>query len=804
MVYTIWLDKISIKDIPITGGKNASLGEMINNLTSRGINIPFGYAITTDAFNEFINYNNLDNFIKQKMAFLESNNNLENLRRIGLQIRTKISNGTFPKDIEDEIINMYEKLSKKYLDKSGQPQEYTDVAVRSSGTCEDLPTASFAGQQETFLNIRGNTQLLVSIKDCFASLYNDRAISYRSSMEYDGKVSLSVCIQKMVRSDLASSGVAFSIDTESGFKNVVVINASLGLGELVVSGSIKPDEYIVHKYNNNASCPIIDKKLGNKTHKMVYGDYSQKTLTIPTNNNELTNFCLSNDNIVKLAKWTTEIEDHYSFINKKWTPMDIEWAIDGLSNELFIVQARPETVASKRKINTVTEYSINNSNNNIILSGIAVGDKISSGCVKILTSLDTRLCNVEFKKGDILVADMTDPDWEPLMKISSGIITNKGGRACHASIVARELGIPAIVGTENATTQLKNNMTVTISCAEGETGKIYNGKIDYTEHKINLDTLPKINTKVMLNVASPEKCFHYSQYPNKGVGLAREEFIINNFIKAHPLALINHLKLEDNELKNNITSLITGYKSGEEYFIEKLSYGIGRIATAFYPNNVIVRFSDFKSNEYYNLLGGYLYEPNEENPMIGWRGASRYYSKKYEYAFGLECKAIKKVREIMGLNNVIVMIPFCRTIYEMRQVSNVMKKYGLVRGENGLKVYLMCEIPSNVILADDFCKYVDGFSIGSNDLTQLTLGLDRDSSLIAHIFDERNIAVKTLIEVAIKTCKKNNVKIGICGDAPSSFPDFTKFLVENNIDSISITPDALIKTIEAINKVENT
>ena len=795
--FILELSQVGINDIETVGGKNASLGEMIQNLTSLGINIPNGFVVTVAAYREFLEYNNLESTIKHIINSID-HENIEYLRRGGQQVRLLLQNGRFPKEMSEMIINAYQKLSSDYN------QEYTDVAVRSSATAEDLPDASFAGQQETFLNVRGPATLMDAVRNCIASLFTDRAISYRQGFGYDHfTVGLSICVQKMVRCDLGSSGVAFSLDTESGFKDVVVINGSFGLGEMVVQGSISPDEFIVFKPTlQNGYNSIIEKKLGVKDKMMVYGDKAdERVKIIPTETSFQNRFCLSDATVIQLSDWIVKIEDYYTKIKNRWTPMDVEWAFDGLSKELFIVQARPETIHSQTEHNKITEYSIshNSKEQKIVLKGIAVGDKIGSGKVNILYSLDKRVIEGhEFKDGDVLVTDMTDPDWEPIMKKASAIVTNKGGRTCHAAIVARELGVPAIVGCGNATKVLQEGDEVTVSCAEGETGLIYEGIIDYVTTEYDLDNLPKIKTAIMLNVASPSMCFKFSHLPNKGVGLAREEFIINNYIQIHPLALLHHKELDDLLLTKEIEKRIFGYENEEDFFIKKLSYGIAKIGAAFYPNPVIVRFSDFKTNEYYNLLGGNHFEPHEENPMIGWRGASRYYSPEYKAAFGLECKAIKIVREEMGLDNVVVMIPFCRTVEELIKVKEVMKEFGLERGKNNLELYLMAKVPSNIILADEFAKHIDGFSIGSNDLTQLTLGLDRDSSLVAHLYDERNPAVKQMIAKLIESAKRNGVKVGICGQGPSDFPDFAQFLVEQGIDSISLTPDSVIKTIKAI------
>lgn len=801
MNYTLPLKSVGINDIPLVGGKNASLGEMLQHLTALGVNIPDGFVITVDAYYEFIKHNHLDKKIKDILNTIDCNN-IESLRRGGMQVRQLILNGRFPKDMSEQIIVSYKNLSQQYQ------QEYTDVAVRSSATAEDLPDASFAGQQETFLNVRGPAILMDCVRDCFASLFTDRAISYRQNFGYDHfQLALSVCIQKMVRSDLGASGVAFSIDTESGFKDAIVINASFGLGEMIVQGAISPDEYIVFKpLIKKGFNAIIEKKMGNKDKMMIYGEGgNERVKIIPSEISFRNRFCLNDETIVKLAKWVAIIEDYYTKIKDKWTPMDVEWAIDGLSKDLFIVQARPETIHSQKDHSTITEYKIEDEKRHekLITKGIAVGDKIGSGKATILYSLDKRVSEGhEFVAGSVLVTDMTDPDWEPIMKKASAIITNKGGRTCHAAIVARELGVPAIVGCGNVTDLIKEGDIITASCAEGDVGFIYEGDIKYEKNDYDLSTLPSVKTDIMLNVASPSLAFQFSHLPNKGVGLAREEFIINNYIQVHPLALLNHKSLNDKDLTNEIEKKIVGYENEETFFIEKLSNGIAKIAASFYPNKVIVRFSDFKSNEYYNLLGGKYYEPHEENPMIGWRGASRYYSDAYKPAFGLECKAIKNVRDEMGLTNVVVMIPFCRTVEELHKVTDVMNEYGLKRGENELELFLMAEIPSNIIMAEEFAKHIDGFSIGSNDLTQLTLGLDRDSALVAHLYDERNPAVKIMLEMLITTAKKAKVKVGICGQGPSDFPDFAQFLVELGIDSISVTPDSVIKTVNAIAEVE--
>jgi len=795
----VQLNEVGMRDIDLVGGKNASLGEMLQNLTKLGVNIPGGFVITVNAYQQFIHHNNLDEKIRALVKQIDYSS-VESLRRAGLQIRNAIRNGRFPSHLSQEIINCYYELSKQY------EQEGTDVAVRSSATAEDLPDASFAGQQETYLNVRGPAALMDAVRNCFASLFTDRAISYRESFKYDHfAVKLSVCIQKMVRSDLGASGVAFSLDTESGFKDVVVINGSYGLGEMIVQGSVSPDEFIVFKpMLKEGYTSIIEKKLGVKDRMMVYGDDpDERVKVIAVDKTSQQQFCLDDEKILQLSRWVLHIENYYSSLKNQWCPMDVEWAVDGLSDELFIVQARPETIHSRKNYDTLTEYVMKPHNAHEVVRGIAVGDKIASGKVKIMYSLDKRVMEgQEFSEGDVLVTDMTDPDWEPIMKKASAIITNKGGRTCHAAIVAREMGVPAIVGCGNATSLLSDDDLVTASCAEGDAGIVYEGELDHEIVTTRLDDLPGIKTDLMLNVASPSLAFRFSHIPNKGVGLAREEFIINNYIGIHPLALMQHHQLNDKELSKIIRNKIAGFKDEEDFFVSKLSFGIAKIAAAFYPYKVIVRFSDFKSNEYYNLLGGNHFEPKEENPMIGWRGASRYYSDAYKKAFGLECKAIKKAREEMGLTNVVVMIPFCRTVEELLKVKEVMAEYDLVPGKEGLELYLMAEIPSNIILASEFAEHIDGFSIGSNDLTQLTLGLDRDSSLVAHLYDERNKAVKKMLSQLIQTAKKFGVKVGICGQGPSDHPDFAQFLVEQGIDSISVTADSVIKTIKAIHKVE--
>ena len=779
-------DKFGVNSLNFVGGKNASLGNMITDMDKLGIKVPNGFAITTQFYLNYMKDNNILDLVEK----LDLINDPIEVEAIASNIRKSILGGNFKSDFISE-------LKQSYLNIGGG-----DVAVRSSATAEDLDNASFAGQQDTYLNISGMDSLIYHIKKCIASLFNIRAISYRNSFNINSKdVGISVGIQKMVRSDLGSAGVAFSIDPDSGNNKVVVINSSHGLGEIVVSGQVVPDEFIVTK-NINGVSSIIDKRLGNKDNKLVYAEEGIKLVK----NNNVNNFSLDNNNILLLASWVKILEEYMS--KEKYQPVDVEWAYDGIEKQLYIVQCRPETVHSNVDHDLITKYKVSKSitpkelKERTLLKGISVGSLLGLGKVRKITfannEVPENLSLLEFNEGDILVTEITDPDWEPIMKKASAIITEKGGRTCHAAIVARELQVPCCVGAIGCLEKLKNGQEVTLDCTQGEEAFIYEGLIEFEKEENRLSELPKPPIDILLNVAAPQRAFQYANIPNKGVGLVREEFIINNFIQVHPLALINYNNLHDDIVRTKIEEITRGYDNKVEYFIDKLTYGLARIATAFYPNNVIIRFSDFKSNEYANLLGGQYYEPHEENPMIGWRGASRYYSEKYEQAFGLECEAIKRIRNNMGLTNVIVMIPFCRTPKECQRVLATMEKFGLKRGENGLQVYIMCEVPSNVILAEEFCKYVDGFSIGSNDLTQLTLGLDRDSELVHHLYDERNEAVKMMISKAIKTCKKNNVKIGICGQAPSDFPDFAEFLIEEGIDTISLTPDSVVKTIKKL------
>lgn len=804
--YILWFKEIRIQDIPLVGGKNASLGEMYSNLRKHGISVPDGFAVTSEAYRHFVSHNDLSGKFKSILKGLNTGN-MRNLSERGYRIRQAILASKFPADLQNEIVKAYAKLSREYqphksfrltFSKADHTNHFAggvDVAVRSSATAEDLADASFAGQQESYLNVSGEYQLLESIKKCFASLFTDRAISYRVDKGFGHfDVALSVGVQKMVRSDEACSGVMFTIDTESGFKNAVVINGSYGLGENIVKGKVNPDEFIVHKPTLKKGFePIIGKKMGSKENKLVYsvgGTSSTQNVSVPPEDRK--NFCLTNEEIIALAKWGIAIEEHYQ------KPMDIEWAKDGRTKKLFIVQARPETVQSQKDKNTLEEYILREESE-VLCTGAAVGNKIGSGKANVIKNVAKI---AEFKKGEVLVTEMTDPDWEPIMKIAGAIVTNSGGRTSHAAIVSRELGIPCIVGTGNATKVIKDKRPVTVSCAEGEEGKVYDGDLSFDIKKTDLKNLKKPKTKIMMNVGNPDQAFELSMIPNDGVGLARMEFIITEYIKAHPMALIHFEKVRDREERKEIEELICGYKNKEQFFVDKLAEGIGRIAAAFYPKDVIVRLSDFKTNEYATLIGGAHFEPHEDNPMIGWRGASRYYDPDYLEGFRLECEALKKVRNIMGLTNLKIMVPFCRTVEEGKKVIAEMKKCGLKQGVNNLEVYVMCEIPSNVILASEFSKIFDGFSIGSNDLTQFTLGVDRDNAKVAHIYNERNEAVKELIRMVIIKAHLARRKVGICGQAPSDFLDFAKFLVEEKIDSISLNPDTVIKTMMEIGKME--
>ncbi|MEM2139002.1 MAG: phosphoenolpyruvate synthase [Candidatus Woesearchaeota archaeon] len=794
--FILWFDQLSIEDVPLVGGKNASLGEMYVNLTSKGVKVPNGFAITAYAYHYLLEKAGIKEKIKEILKDLNTRD-MDNLAERGHKVRSLIRSVEFPQELKTAVLNAYRDLCGAY----DKQRRDVDVAVRSSATAEDLPDASFAGQQETYLNIKGEHQLLESCKKCFASLFTNRAISYRVDKGFDHfKIGLSIGVQKMVRSDLASSGVMFSIDTESGFKDAVLITSAYGLGENVVQGAVNPDEFFVFKPTlKKGYKSIISKKVGNKEIKMIYDLQGSKSPTknIPVPEEDRKKFSINDDEILTLAKWATIIEEHYSQKAGYFKPMDMEWAKDGITNELFIVQARPETVVSRKDKSKIEEFKLLEKGK-ILVIGRSVGQKIGQGVAHVIK--DVKDIN-KFKEGEVLITDMTDPDWEPIMKIASAIVTNRGGRTCHAAIISRELGIPCVVGTNNATQEIKTGDKVTVSCAEGDDGYVYEGLLKYEAKKIDLTSLPKLKTQIMMNVGNPEEAFELSFLPNDGVGLAREEFIINSYIKVHPIALIEYNK-QDEETKKIIDDLSYGYDDKKEFFVDKLAQGVAMIAAAFYPKKVILRFSDFKTNEYANLIGGKNYEPKEENPMIGWRGASRYYKDGYKDGFALECKAIKKVRDEMGLTNLELMIPICRTVEEGHKVLSEMEKHGLKQGQNGLKVHVMCEVPSNAILADEFLDVFDGFSIGSNDLTQFTLACDRDSQLVADIYDERNPAVKKLIKNAIEVANKKGRYIGICGQAPSDYPDFAQFLVESGIHSLSLNPDSIVRTRMAIYETE--
>lgn len=789
----LWFDELSIEDVPIVGGKNASLGEMYRELTAKGVLIPNGFAVTAHAYQYLLDATGIREKIKGIMKGLNTKN-LVDLADRGHKVRELIKSVDFPEDLKKEISVGYKKLCKQY-------GERTDVAVRSSATAEDLPDASFAGQQETYLNIRGEYELIDACRRCFASLFTNRAISYREDKHFDHfAVSLSIGIQKMVRSDKACSGVMFTLDTETGFSDAVFVTGSYGLGENIVQGNVNPDEYYVFKPTlKEGYKPIIAKTLGTKKLKMIYSSgVHATTRNVAVSEHDQKSYVLTNNEILTLAAWGCIVEDHYSKKAGKVKPMDLEWAKDGITGKLFIVQARPETVHSQKNRMVLKKYVLQQKGKQL-LTGRAVGELIGQGVVNIIKDAKDI---TKFKPGQVLVTEMTDPDWEPIMKVAAAIITERGGRTAHAAIISRELGLPCIVGTNIATKVLKHGQKITADCSQGEEGVIYDGLLKFAIKTINLAGLPKTKTKIMMNLGTPQQAFEKSFLPNDGIGLAREEFIINSYIKIHPKALLHYGEITDNAVKAEIDALTYNYPDKSEFFVTKLAEGVGMIASAFYPKPVIVRLSDFKSNEYANLIGGHLYEPKEENPMLGWRGASRYYSDAYKEAFVLECRALRKVREEMGLKNVIIMVPFCRTVEEGKKVIALLKQHGLEQGKHGLKIYAMCEIPSNVILAEQFLDVFDGFSIGSNDLTQLTLGVDRDSALVSHVYQEQNDAVKILLEQVIKIARKKGKYIGICGDAPSSYPEFAKFLVKLGISSLSLSPDAIISTTMTVANFE--
>ncbi|WP_447078274.1 phosphoenolpyruvate synthase [Shewanella algae] len=777
--YVLWYQELGMGDVNKVGGKNASLGEMISNLANAGVQVPGGFATTSHAFNEFLEQSGVNQKIYDILDTLDVDD-VNALAKVGAQIRQWVIETPFQPELEQAIREAYEKLASETQDAS--------FAVRSSATAEDMPDASFAGQQETFLNVKGFEAVLVAIKHVFASLFNDRAISYRVHQGYDHRgVALSAGVQRMVRSDKAASGVMFTMDTESGNKDVVFITSSFGLGEMVVQGAVNPDEFYVHKPTLTAGHKaVVRRNIGSKLIQMVYSDdasHGKQVKIEDVAKEQRMTFSINDEEVMELAKQAMIIEKHYG------RPMDIEWAKDGNDGRLYIVQARPETVRSREDVQLIERYHLK-SRGEVICEGRAIGHKVGSGVAKVLKSIDEM---DKIQPGDVLVTDMTDPDWEPIMKRASAIVTNRGGRTCHAAIIARELGVPAVVGCGDVTDKIQNGQKVTVSCAEGDTGYIYQGKLEFDVISSRVDSMPDLPMKIMMNVGNPDRAFDFARLPNEGVGLARLEFIINRMIGIHPKALLEFDQQTD-ELKAEITEMIAGYESPVEYYVARLVEGISSIAAAFHPKKAIVRMSDFKSNEYANLIGGDKYEPEEENPMLGFRGASRYISESFRDCFALECEAIKRVRNDMGLKNVEIMIPFVRTLEEGRQVIELLKEQGLERGKDGLRVIMMCELPSNALLADQFLEMFDGFSIGSNDLTQLTLGLDRDSGIISHLFDERNEAVKALLAMAIKSAKAKGAYVGICGQGPSDHADFAAWLVEQGIDTVSLNPDTVIDT----------
>ncbi len=790
--YILWLDQIGIGDVSLVGGKNASLGEMYQHLKAKHIPIPSGFAITSSAYRYVLESGGAIEPLRRLFSNVDVTDP-EAVAKVGKKARDIVLHCEIPPDLEKEIVQAYHNLSALYKQKN------TDVAVRSSATAEDLPTASFAGQQETYLNISGEQELLHACKRCFASLYTDRAIVYRHENRISQtQVSLSVGIQKMVRSDAGSAGVMFTLDPETGFQHVVFINASYGLGENVVQGAVNPDEFYVFKPTLKLGYePILKKTVGNKATKIIYGAKNaiKKILTPLKDKKRL---CITDADVLQLARWAMVVEDHYSKIYGKWTPMDLEWAKDGKTGKLFILQARPETVHSRKNPNVIQEYTLSQ-RGKMLTEGKSVGSKIAQGKAHVIKNIKDMH---RFKDGEILVTDMTDPDWVPIMRKASAIVTNRGGRTSHAAIVSRELGLACVVGTNDATAVIKSGQPITVDCSHAERGVVFEGLLKFSVNEIDTRKIPRLKTQIMINISYPDEAFAHSFLPCEGVGLAREEFIVNEFIRIHPMALVDFNQVKDRQTKKLIQKLTEGYADKRQFFVDKLAMGIAMIAAAFYPRDVILRFSDFKTNEYVNLIGGKYFEPKEENPMIGWRGASRYYSKEYEEGFALECQAIQKVRKAFGLTNLKVMIPVCRTVEEGRRVLQVMKQNGLKQGDAGLEVYVMCEIPSNAILAEEFCQIFDGFSIGSNDLTQLTLGIDRDNERLGDIYDERNAAVKKLIEHAIAVARKHKRKIGICGDAPSTYPEFAQFLVDCGINSISLSPDAVVRVKTMLAKYE--
>ena len=788
-----WFDEVGLDDVAEVGGKNASLGEMRSALVPLGVRVPDGFATTADAYRAFLRAAELEGVIDRELTGLDVRQ-IDLLQRAGRRVRAAILAAELPAPLAEAVAAGYRRLEEEY-------GEHCDVAVRSSATAEDLPEASFAGQQETFLNIRGASMLLDAVRRCFASLFTDRAIVYRAERGFDHRqVALSVGVQKMVRSDLASAGVMFSLDTETGYRDAVLISAAYGLGESVVQGTVNPDEYYVHKPTLlKGFRPVLQRKIGSKEFKLVYEEGgSRQTRSVPVPVEERRRFVLDDDEILTLAGWACAVEEHYSRHHGAPTPMDMEWAKDGITGELFLVQARPETVHARRA-ETVLERHHLDERGDLLVTGRSVGEKIGQGRARVIRSTSGL---EQLREGEVLVTEMTDPDWEPVMRRAAAIVTDRGGRTCHAAIVSRELGIPAVVGTERATSEIPDGEMVTVSCAEGQEGRIYRGLLKTHVERTDLSAMERPRTRILLNVGNPAEAFSLSLLPNDGVGLARLEFIISSHVRAHPMALLHPEQIAEAGDRAEIERLTEGYTDGGQYFVDRLAEGVAMIAAAFWPKEVIVRLSDFKSNEYAGLLGGRAFEPKEENPMLGFRGASRYYDERYREGFALECRAMRKVRDGMGLRNVKLMVPFCRTVEEGKRVLEEMAGNGLVRGENGLEVYVMCEIPSNVILARDFARVFDGFSIGSNDLTQLVLGVDRDSALVASLFDERDEAVKRMIAEVIAAARAAGRKIGICGQAPSDYPEFARFLVEEGIDSISLNPDAVLKTTLEVLEME--
>jgi len=792
--YIRFFREIGVDDVASVGGKGASLGEMYQALKDQGVRVPNGFAITAGAYRYLLAGAGIEPALREALAGVRADD-VNTLTRAGAQARTLVYEAEFPDDLRQEILNSYKELKEEY-------GKNLTLAVRSSATAEDLPTASFAGQQETYLNVRNEDELIDTCRQCFASLFTDRAISYRAQRGFDHfEVALSITVMKMVRSDIGASGVMFSLDTESGFRDVVFINSAWGLGENIVQGAIEPDEFYVHKPTFEAGYrAVLRRRLGHKHLTMVYADGgdTERVRNVETPEDKRARYSITDEDVLTLADYAIKIEHHYSERAGEPRPMDMEWAKDGEDGLIYMVQARPETVASQQEVNVLKRYALK-SKGKVILSGRAVGSKIASGPVRIARNLSAL---AEFQAGEVLVTDTTTPDWEPVMKNAAAIVTNRGGRTCHAAIVARELGIPAIVGTSTATRVLQPGQKVTVSCAEGDTGNVYEGELEYEVERTDLTAMPRPNTRIMVNLGNPALAFKTAMMPNDGVGLARLEFIINESIKAHPLALLHPDRVEDAGAREEIRQLLAGYTDGREFFIQRLSESVATIGAAFYPRPVVVRMSDFKSNEYAALIGGAPFEPKEENPMLGFRGASRYAHPRYAEAFELECAAMKRVRETMGLTNVILMIPFVRRVAEAEAVITLMEKFGLKRGVNGLQIYAMCEIPNNVLQIDEFSEYFDGFSIGSNDLTQLTLGVDRDSEIVAEAFDERDPGVKQLIRLAVEGCKRNGIHSGLCGQAPSDYPEMARFLVEIGIESMSLNPDTVLATTQQILAME--